>query len=116
MNGELHQVLVEALAPSERPLAGPAPPTTPSSPSPGPSSGGGAGLSVAPPMPGKVVEVRVRVGEQVAKGQVLLVLEAMKMRNEVVSPADALVAEVLVTAGANVRARETMVRLTPAPG
>ncbi|MCI4333562.1 MAG: biotin/lipoyl-binding protein [Thermoplasmata archaeon] len=83
-----------------------APPTPASRPS-------GEGTPVLPPMPGRVVEIRVRVGEDVAKGQVLLVLEAMKMRNEVAAPVTGTVAAVHVTVGANVRAGEPMVLLTP---
>jgi len=81
-------------------------------PTPG-SRASGEGTPVLPPMPGRVVEIRVRVGEDVAKGQVLLVLEAMKMRNEVAAPVTGTVAAVHVTVGANVRAGEPMVLLTP---
>jgi glutaconyl-CoA/methylmalonyl-CoA decarboxylase subunit gamma len=72
---------------------------------------GGAGTPVLPPMPGRVAELRVSVGDRVTKGQTLLVLEAMKMRNEIVSPHDGRVAEVTVSAGANVRAGEPMLRI-----
>ncbi len=70
--------------------------------------------AVLPPMPGRVVELRVRPGETVAQGAVLLVLEAMKMRNEIVAPVNGKVLEVRVREGANVRARETMIVLGPA--
>lgn len=73
----------------------------------------GEGVPVLPPMPGKVIEVRVRVGDHIAKDQVLLVLEAMKMRNEVASPVKGTVLAVAVSAGSNVRAREAMVLLAP---
>lgn len=75
----------------------------------------GDGTPVLPPMPGRVVELRVAVGDAVAKGQVLLVLEAMKMRNEVVAPVSGTVSAVRVTVGANVRAGEPMVLLGPKP-
>jgi biotin carboxyl carrier protein len=78
-----------------------------------PSAPTAEGIPVVPPMPGKVIEVRIREGERVTKGQVLLVLEAMKMRNEVLSPADGLVHGLAVAAGANVRARETMLLVRP---
>jgi len=74
-----------------------------------------AGIPVVPPMPGKVVDLRVRDGERVAQGQLLLVLEAMKMRNEVVSPVAGTVRGISVTAGANVRAREPMLYVAPDP-
>lgn len=87
-------------------------PTAPTPPSASPSSGTG-GTPVVPPMPGKVVELRVAEGDRVTRGQVLLVLEAMKMRNEIASPADGRVADVRVKAGSNVRAREPMLVIAP---
>jgi glutaconyl-CoA/methylmalonyl-CoA decarboxylase subunit gamma len=63
---------------------------------------------VVPPMPGKVIEVRVKEGDRVRRGDVLLVLEAMKMRNEVASPRDGVVRGLRVRAGANARAKEAM--------
>ncbi len=73
------------------------------------------GVPVAPPMPGKVVELRVAEGDRVTKGQLLLVLEAMKMRNEIASPADGIVRRLAIAAGANVRARVPMLYVEPAP-
>jgi glutaconyl-CoA/methylmalonyl-CoA decarboxylase subunit gamma len=66
-------------------------------------------------MPGKILEVRVREGDTVRKGDVLLRLEAMKMSNEIASPADGIVRGLRVAAGANVRAREPMFYIAP-PG
>ncbi len=74
----------------------------------------GEGIAILPPMPGKVLEVRVREGDVVRKGDVLLRLEAMKMSNEIASPADGTVHDVRVAAGANVRAREPMLFVRPA--
>jgi glutaconyl-CoA/methylmalonyl-CoA decarboxylase subunit gamma len=71
-----------------------------------PSSGGGT--PVVPPMPGKVIELRVKEGDRVRKGDVLLVLEAMKMRNELASPVSGVVRGLAVAAGANARAKEPM--------
>jgi glutaconyl-CoA/methylmalonyl-CoA decarboxylase subunit gamma len=73
----------------------------------------GGGTAVVPPMPGRVIEVRVREGERVRRGDVLLVLEAMKMRNEVPSPVDGTVEGLRVTAGASVRAKEPMLFVRP---
>jgi len=70
-------------------------------------------VAIPPPMPGRVVEVRVAAGDAVAAGQVLLVLEAMKMRNEVTAPVAGTVVAVNVRAGSNVRTGEPMVRLRP---
>jgi len=69
-----------------------------------PASGGIKAL-----MPGKVVAVRVKAGEQVAAGQVLVILEAMKMENEIHSPIAGVVKDVPVKPGSNVDKGETLV-------
>jgi glutaconyl-CoA/methylmalonyl-CoA decarboxylase subunit gamma len=71
------------------------------------------GLAIVPPMPGKVIEIRVKDGDRVAKGDVLLVLEAMKMRNELASPADGVVRGVAVQPGTNARTKEPMMFVVP---
>ena len=63
------------------------------------------------PMPGTILKVSVAVGETVKKNQVLCVLEAMKMENDIVSPRDAVVAGVMVTKGASVNAGDPMISL-----
>ncbi|MCI4331689.1 MAG: biotin/lipoyl-binding protein [Thermoplasmata archaeon] len=78
-----------------------------------PTAPDGPGTPVMPPMPGKVIEVRVTQGQKVDRGQVLLVLEAMKMRNEVVSPLAGRVEDLRVAPGTNVRSREPMLRVVP---
>ncbi len=78
-----------------------------------PATAPSGGVAVVPPMPGRVVEVRVKEGERVEKGAVLLVLEAMKMRNEVPSPSAGLVRQLKVREGTNVRAREAMMLIAP---
>ena len=75
----------------------------------------GEGTAIVPPMPGKVIEVRVREGDRVRRGDVLLVLEAMKMRNEVTSPTDGTVRGLRVSAGTNARAREPMLFISSPP-
>ena len=72
-----------------------------------------AGTAIVPPMPGKVIELRVKEGDRVRKGDVLLVLEAMKMRNELTSPVDGVVRGLAVTAGANARAKEALLFVAP---
>jgi biotin carboxyl carrier protein len=114
VNGERVTASVHDRELSRRSIGGSAapPPARSRSPLPVPEGPQGPGV-IVPPMPGKVVEVRVRIGEAVAKGQVLLVLEAMKMRNDLVAPFTGKVAELTVTAGENVRARQLLVRLDP---
>jgi len=58
---------------------------------------------------GRILAVRVKVGESVARGDVLLLLEAMKMENEVKATSDGTVKEILVTEGARVSEGETLV-------
>ena len=62
----------------------------------------GAGESVYAPMPGTILKVNVTVGQTVKAGDVLCVLEAMKMENEIKAPHDGKIAQVLATKGANV--------------
>lgn len=59
-------------------------------------------VDVRPPMPGRVVRILVRPGDRVKKGQTLVVLEAMKMQNEIPAPADARVTDVRVAEGESV--------------
>lgn len=122
VNGERWSVAVEAgPAESSSPssTAGPSrnAPVVPGPEARSPPPSSGEGIPVVPAMPGRVIEVRVREGEHVTKGQTLLVLEAMKMRGEVASPADGVVHDLRVSAGANARAKEPMLWVRPAtPG
>ena len=62
----------------------------------------GEGQKVTAPIQGGVTNVKVKVGDKVKKGDVLLIIEAMKLENEVPSPFDGEVAEILVNKGQNV--------------
>lgn len=76
------------------------------------SASGGAGttgkVSLISPMPGKIVRVLFNAGDEVAANQGVLVVEAMKMQNEVLSPKAGKVAELRVTEGQTVNAGETL--------
>jgi biotin carboxyl carrier protein len=72
-------------------------------------AGGGAGMLNAP-MPGVILEVNVKAGDAVERGQVLVVLEAMKMNNAIKAPRAATIAEVFVAAGQAVGHGEPLVR------
>ena len=72
---------------------------------------GAGSIKVASPMPGKILDVKAKVGDAVKKGQVLLILEAMKMENEVVAPEDGTVASIDVAVGAMVEAGDTLASL-----
>ena len=69
---------------------------------------------VKPPMPGKIVEVKVKEGQAVKEGDVLLVLEAMKMQNDLKSPMAGTVAKVHVQEGSNVEASTVLLEIAPA--
>lgn len=115
VNGELHTLLFESATGASSRHREPATKAGftaaggPSHPSGGAEEG--PGRPVFPPMPGKILEVRVREGESVAAGQVLLVLEAMKMRNEVTAPVPGVVTGLRVSAGSNVGARDLLLRV-----
>jgi biotin carboxyl carrier protein len=76
------------------------------------SASGGAGatgkISLTSPMPGKIVRVMLNAGDEVAANQGVLIVEAMKMQNEVLSPKTGKVAELRVIEGQTVNAGETL--------
>jgi len=74
----------------------------------------GGGLEVRSPMPGRVVDVLVAPGDDVAVGQPVVVVEAMKMQNELRSATAGRVDAVLARPGDNVEANAVLVRLSPA--
>lgn len=67
------------------------------------------GEKVVAPMPGNILKVNVNKGDTVKRGQVLLVLEAMKMENEITAPADGKVADIKVEKGQCISAGDVMV-------
>ena len=64
---------------------------------------------VCAPMPARVVKINCRAGEGVKKGDLLMIIEAMKMENEILSPTDGVVKEVCVVEEANVSNEERLV-------
>lgn len=61
-----------------------------------------SGEKITSPMPGNILNVNVSPGDQVKKGQILMILEAMKMENEIMSPVDGTIVSIHVTKGATV--------------
>ena len=74
-------------------------------------AGGARGARVKPPMPGKIVSVAVQEGAPVEAGTVLLILEAMKMQNEITAPAAGTVKKIHVKPGQNVEAKDVVVEI-----
>ena len=93
-----------AAAPVAAPAAAPAAPAAAAAP-----AVTGAGDPVNAPMPGTILKVNVGNGDKVKAGTVLVVLEAMKMENEILAPKDGTVTQVLVSRGASVDTGAPMV-------
>ncbi|NSW90439.1 MAG: biotin/lipoyl-binding protein [Firmicutes bacterium] len=68
--------------------------------------------TVNAPMPGVILSVNVNTGDTVKKGDVLLILEAMKMENEIVSPKDGKIASINVSKGASVNAGDVLLSIS----
>lgn len=75
------------------------------------ATGVAGAVKVTAPMPGKILGIKTQVGATVKKGEVVIILEAMKMENEIVAPQDGTVASIAVSVGASVESGEVMVTL-----
>ena len=95
VNGTVYEVTVEAMD-----GAAPVAPAAPAAPAPAAPVAGGEKVSA--PMPGTILDVRVSNGQAVKKGDILFILEAMKMENEIMAPCDGTIASVSATKGAAV--------------
>ena len=110
VNGNVYDVTVDggestgAVAAAPKAVAAPAPKAA------APAGAQGA-VKVNAPMPGKILAVKASAGTAVKKGDVLLILEAMKMENEVVAPQDGTVASVNVAEGAMVESGDVLATL-----
>ncbi len=112
VNGVSYDVVVEevggevpaaqAQAPVAAPAAKPAPKAAPSAQ---------GKLSVKAPMPGTILKINASAGQAVKKGDVLCVLEAMKMENDICAPEDGTVASVNVQKGTSVSTDEVLITL-----
>lgn len=100
-------VAAPAPAAAPAPKAAPAPAAAPAPKAAAPVAAGA--ITVKAPMPGKILSVNVSAGQTVKKGDTLLVLEAMKMQNEIAAPQDGTIAEVRVAANQTVATGEDMV-------
>ena len=114
VNGNTYEVLVEEADAStpvtySAPVAAPvaAPKAAPKAAAP---AAGGA-VKVTAPMPGTILAVKVSAGQQVKKGDVICVLEAMKMENDIPAPQDGVIASINVQKGASVNAGDVLASL-----
>ncbi len=99
VNGTAYEITLEAIDAADV-KAAPAPAAAPAAPAPVAAAPAG-GESVTAPMPGNIIDIKVASGAQVKKGDVIIILEAMKMENEIMAPCDGTV-NVVVTKGSAV--------------
>lgn len=121
INGVSYEVEVEEVASASpaaavKPAAPAAAPAKPAAPAPAAAAApaaktevGAGDTGVNAPMPGKIVKLVTEVGKQVNAGDVLLILEAMKMQNEITAPKAGVVKGINVTAGQGVKPGEVLV-------
>ena len=111
--------VLPASAPAQRPAApapapvaaAPAPAPAPAA-APAPKAAAPAGATtVEAPMPGKILNIKVSEGQAVKFGEVVVIMEAMKMETEIVAPADGTVSKILVKAGDSVDTGAALVAL-----
>ena len=95
VNGTAYEIELEE-------LTGAAPAPAAAAPAPAPAAAPAGGEQVTSPMPGTILDVKVSQGASVKKGDVLMILEAMKMENEIMCPCDGKVASINTSKGAAV--------------
>lgn len=110
--------VLPASAPVQRPAApapvaaAPAPAPAPAAaPAPAPAAAPAGATTVEAPMPGKILNIKVSEGQAVKFGEVVVIMEAMKMETEIVAPADGTVSKILVKAGDSVDTGAALVAL-----
>ena len=106
VNGNVYEVTVEegvsTGAPAAAPKAAPkpaAPKAAAPAPKPAAPAGAAGAVAVTAPMPGKILGVKASAGQAVKRGEVIMVLEAMKMENDIVAPSDGTIATINVAVG-----------------
>lgn len=110
INGEIYHVAVRALADdaemNPNKLATTTEPKSDPKQKPQPSTSSGEGVYA--PMPGTILKVLVSSGQSVTEGETLIMLEAMKMENEIVAPTDGVVGEIMVQANDRVKSNQLL--------
>ena len=114
VNGNTYEVLVEE-ADASTPVAYTAPVAAPvaapKAAAPKAASAASGAVKVTSPMPGTILNVKVSVGQSVKKGDVICVLEAMKMENDIPAPQDGVIASINVQKGASISAGDVLASL-----
>lgn len=114
VNGTAYDVAVEELgagAVAAAPAAA-APVAVAPVAAPAPAASGAAGsITVASPMPGKILAIKANAGQAVKRGEVVMILEAMKMENEITAPEDGTIASINVAVGDSVESGDTLATL-----
>lgn len=116
VNGKQYAVEVEEVSSSGTPVAAPVAVSAPSAApapaaAPAPKAVPASGNAVKAPMPGTILKINVKAGDSVKKGDVLCVLEAMKMENDIKAAEDGIVSAVHVSQGASVNTGDALVSL-----
>ena len=115
VNGIAYDVVVEEIGANAAPAPvshAPAPAAAPvQERKTAPSDSPAGANAIKAPMPGNIIKVNVKAGDSVKKGDVLCVLEAMKMENDIMAPADGTVATVEVSAGQSVQTDAVLLTL-----
>lgn len=114
VNGTTYEVIVEEVDSSHAPVySAPAAPAQPAAPKAKPTHSGPSGANkVVAPMPGTILDMKVTAGQAVKKGDVICVLEAMKMENDIPAPCDGVVVSVNVQKGSTVAANDIIVSIS----
>lgn len=113
LGDKISESVVQSVSPTPVPTPKPAsPPSSQPAAEPKSVQGAGGAGAISAPMPGTIIRVDVNVGDKVSQGQTLLVLEAMKMENEIQAPADGMVQDVNISQGVSVNAGETLIVLS----
>lgn len=115
VNGKAYDVAVEEItgaAPAPV-AAAPAPVAAAPAPAPAPAATpvAGAGEKVQAPMPGTILDIKVAVGDTVSRGQTVVILEAMKMENDIVASCDGKITSILVSKGDTVNSDDVLVTI-----
>ena len=112
VNGIAYDVAVEELGagvvPTAPVVAAPVAAPAPAAPV---ASGAEGAVKIAAPMPGKILAIKANAGQAVKRGDVVMILEAMKMENEITAPEDGTIAGINVAVGDSVESGDTLASL-----